>query len=374
MTDADRYARLAAQLLRTQPAQAQAEATDARRDQVVAAMALAVAEKRRRRRTIVAAGVAFAAAAAVLLLVKATGHKQTGKQTGKDTGSTAETTLLVEANTGSGNSLVRNALQKPLLDGARLVEGDSVEAEQNSSATLGFANGTRVTLSAAGRLRVDELAATRRFSLHRGHLEAHVAKLGQGERFVVDTPDAEVEVRGTVFGIAVAAAGDCPGLAVRSRVAVSEGAVWVRLGASQVLLKPGQSWASPCPDSPAAEAETRPSASSATPSGAARAMPSTHPPVHHAAAARPHTPSVPNEVAAALPPQLAPPAEVPVHRESHLAEQNGLFSSAIASEHQGDHATALRKLDDLIQRFPAGPLAESARAERQRILSAQPPR
>jgi outer membrane protein assembly factor BamD (BamD/ComL family) len=54
-----------------------------------------------------------------------------------------------------------------------------------------------------------------------------------------------------------------------------------------------------------------------------------------------------------------------------LAEQNDLFSSAIASEHRGDHATAIRKLDELIQRFPSGPLLESARVERQRILSVQ---
>jgi TolA-binding protein len=52
-----------------------------------------------------------------------------------------------------------------------------------------------------------------------------------------------------------------------------------------------------------------------------------------------------------------------------LAEQNDLFSAAMAAERQGQHAAALRRLDELISRFPSGPLSESARGERQRILS-----
>jgi hypothetical protein len=74
---------------------------------------------------------------------------------------------------------------------------------------------------------------------------------------------------------------------------------------------------------------------------------------------------------------VAPPeveSKAVPQRESHLAEQNALLSAAMAAEHAGDDATALGKLDQLIQRFPGGPLLESARAERQRILSAQPQR
>jgi TolA-binding protein len=52
-----------------------------------------------------------------------------------------------------------------------------------------------------------------------------------------------------------------------------------------------------------------------------------------------------------------------------LAEQNDLFSAAMAAERQGQHGVALRRLDELISRFPGGPLSESARGERQRILS-----
>jgi TolA-binding protein len=54
-----------------------------------------------------------------------------------------------------------------------------------------------------------------------------------------------------------------------------------------------------------------------------------------------------------------------------LAEQNDLFSAAMAAERQGQHELALRKLDELVERYPGGPLSESARAQRQRILSAK---
>jgi hypothetical protein len=363
MTDGeDRYAQLAARLLRTQPMQAEVAQADGRRDRVVAEMALAIRGKVRRRRTVIATGVVLAAAAAVLLMVKAGASR-------KPIGTSAETTLLVEENTGSGNTLVRNALQKPLVDGAHLVEGDSIEAQKDSSATLGFANGTRVTLSAAGWLHIDELAATRRFSLKVGHLQAHVAKLGRGERFLVDTPDAEVEVRGTVFGVSVSGPDGCGGLAGRSTVSVSEGAVWVRSNTAQVLLHPGESWTTPCPDA-RPPAQTEPPAASneyrVSPRRTGRM------PARHILAAPP--PSVQAPLPAAAPSEAPSPAETPapVRHESSLAEQNNLFSAAISAEHQGNHTAALGKLDELIARFPNGPLRESARAERQRILSAQP--
>jgi hypothetical protein len=275
--------------------------------------------------------------------------------------------LLVEEHTGVGNTLVRNALQKPLLDGVPLVEGDAIQSQEGSSTTLAFANGTRVTLSEAGRLQVDELAATRRFSLKAGHLQAHVAKLARGERFVVDTPDAEVEVRGTVFEVAVTSATGCGDRASSSTVEVKEGAVWVRSGTREVLLRPGASWTSPCA-SAATEPEARPTSDGTTAVDKRRGP---HP-AHHPVAVRRPSAQEPTPTVAPVP--VAPPAVAATtapQRESHLAEQNNLLSAAMAAEHAGDHATAIGKLDQLIQRFPAGPLLESARAEKQRILSAQ---
>jgi hypothetical protein len=352
----DRYARLAARVLKEQPEQAESGAPEGRRDRVVAAMALAIEAKRRKRRTLVGAGILLAAAAAALFTVRVTRKHTVG----------TESSLLVEENLGAGNALLRNAVQKPLLDGARVVEGDSVQADRDGRATLAFANGTRVTLSAAGRVRIDELASTRRFSLQAGRVRAKVAKLGPGERFVVDTPDAEVEVRGTVFDVAVG--GGCSDDTSRSTVEVSEGAVWVRSGSAQVVLHPGESWTSPCPEAPAAKVE------SPTVAPAAATPPRPAHPRHHTVA---HPTSAPSPAPVA-PPAIAPPsATAPpslVRHPSHLAEQNNLFSAAMAAEHRGDHATAIGKLDELIRRFPSGPLVESARAERKRIVAVQPMR
>ena len=99
-------------------------------------------------------------------------------------------------------------------------------------------------------------------------------------------------------------------------------------------------------------------------------------PVRKPAAAR-----MPSTVAPAAVPRESPlvpaaasaPSERPTEAASvsRLSEQNDLFSAAMAAERQGQHDLALRKLDDLIAHYPGGPLSESARAERQRILAAQ---
>jgi TolA-binding protein len=69
--------------------------------------------------------------------------------------------------------------------------------------------------------------------------------------------------------------------------------------------------------------------------------------------------------------QTTPPSQpVAPPPMSRLVEQNDLFSAAMEAERHGHHAAALHKLDDLIKRFPEGPLTESARGERQRIRSA----
>jgi TolA-binding protein len=74
-----------------------------------------------------------------------------------------------------------------------------------------------------------------------------------------------------------------------------------------------------------------------------------------------------------LPVVAAAPSVVPAPA-SQLSQQNDLMSAAMAAERQGQHDVALRKLNELIIRFPGGPLMESARAQRQRILAAPPPR
>ena len=57
---------------------------------------------------------------------------------------------------------------------------------------------------------------------------------------------------------------------------------------------------------------------------------------------------------------LTPSAEAPA---SQLAEQNHLFSSAMAAKRRGDDAGTVRLCNELVARFPDSPLADQARAE-----------
>ncbi|HEY0839733.1 MAG TPA: FecR family protein, partial [Vulgatibacter sp.] len=82
-------------------------------------------------------------------------------------------------------------------------------------------------------------------SLSQGTISLHVEHLGQGERFVVATTDAEVEVRGTRFEV------DAREGKLR-RVQVQEGMVEVRAaGRAPVALRPGERW---LPDDGSSEA------------------------------------------------------------------------------------------------------------------------
>ena len=357
----DRYALQAARLLRDEQPETQSSPSERRRDAIVAAMALTIAGKARRRRGVLATGLVLAAAAAVVLLVRGTGG-----------GSGQSAVFAVEHVAGGGGLLLRAGTTQPLAEAAVLATGDSLRTSRGGNATIASGKGTRLTLSAAGHMRIDEMGATRRLMLSSGSLYAQVAKLGQGERFVVNTPDSEVEVHGTVFGISV---GDCHGTASRSTVQVSEGAVWLRSADGQILLRPGDSWATPCAPTRASPAPTAPAG---TPNTATNppGIPLARPAVRHVGAnklagfsssALSRTDTAGSPPAQPTPRNLTPKPE-PV---SHLAEQNDLFSTAMSAEHLGQHDLALRHLDDLIQRFPGGPLRESAQAEKQRILSAQ---
>lgn len=78
--------------------------------------------------------------------------------------------------------------------------------------------------------------------LSHGSVSLHVEHLTPGERFIVATADAEVEVRGTRFEVLVD-----EGKLVR--VAVTEGKVEVRVaGQEPLLLHPGESWERPVPE------------------------------------------------------------------------------------------------------------------------------
>jgi TolA-binding protein len=192
--------------------------------------------------------------------------------------------------------------------------------------------------------RVDSQGEVERFSLQHGALSAHVAKLAQGQRFIVTTPDAEIEVRGTRFRLNVLERGQACGAGTRSRLDVSEGVVEVRAAGAFVSVKAGQHWPADCAvaaDSSAEQSlgdrgENRATAPSTTDASAPRSAPQ------------------------------------PV---SALTQQNDLFAEGVALRRQGDVHGALRAYQDVIARYPNSPLAENAMVERMRLLKAsQSPR
>jgi hypothetical protein len=84
----------------------------------------------------------------------------------------------------------------------------------------------------------ERTAGLEQVRLRAGRIDVYVPRLADGERFVVITADAEVEVRGTDFQ--VAAAGD-----LLRAVLVREGVVEVRRKGDSIQLRAGQQWRAP---------------------------------------------------------------------------------------------------------------------------------
>lgn len=330
MSDPD-YTALAAAALKRRDADARPR--EFSRDQGIGVVANAMAERRRRRRALRAflVGGALASAAGIALFF-GVGSLRTGAHT-----------ACLGAGCGGGHVRVDGSVAEH-----RLEHGQSVVAGQGRSTVVEFGSGTRITLREQGELVYREDTAVQRFGLVRGAAHLVVAKLSGGQRFVVDTEDAEVEVRGTVFDVAVKSGPpECPR---RTAVAVTEGAVEVRSRGKVLVLHPGDTWLGDCsaPEKPADTA--RPTA----PSRAAKKAPSV-----------PTAPSAAEVVASTAD---APSNAKDDAQDSSLNEQNDLYAAATGARKQGDGARALALYDRLLERFPRSPLSESASVERIRLL------
>jgi hypothetical protein len=231
---------------------------------------------------------------------------------------------------GAGATLVRAGNVLALGTGARLRSGDRLRAGRRGEVRVELSSGTRFGL-AGGEMELVGLESVQRFALRTGRLRADVAKLPTGHRFLIATADTEVEVKGTSFEVEVIPPSRCADGAT-TRVRVFEGVVVVRRGEGEVRVGAGSSWPEACGETAGDD------------HSAAAALP------RHAGHLR------------ALAPRLQSSAEQLA--ASTLAEQNDLFADALRARRRGDRVGALRRLDELITRFPSGPLAESARARR----------
>lgn len=133
-----------------------------------------------------------------------------------------------------------------LPEGGPLWAGDRVLALQDGRVALNLPTGTRLTLESGADLMLLGDAPSQVFSLGAGSVRAEVAKLKQGERFIIRTSDAEVEVRGTSFRVAYAASDPRCGNGTTTRVSVDEGVVTVRSTGQEWTVAAHESWPRGC--------------------------------------------------------------------------------------------------------------------------------
>jgi ferric-dicitrate binding protein FerR (iron transport regulator) len=282
----------------------------------------------------------FAAACGLALFVgwRSFGAERFGGAVASAPGAQPPPGLTIAALEGSGASVERLGTETAAAVQERIGPGALVRAPRDGHVVLALDTGTRLRVAAAGRARVVELGTMQRFDLESGSLEAAVAKLQPGHRFVVATPDAEVEVKGTRFELVVDGEVSRCEPTVRTRLTVQEGVVAVRHDGREVRVAAGAIWpnCSP-PRAPAARAA----------------------PAAVRARGAPRLTAAERERAGADP--------------STLPEQNDLFAAAFAAHRRGNDDEAIRWLDRLVTRYPAGQLAESARAQKRHLLEDRGP-
>jgi hypothetical protein len=323
MTEPSDLTRLAAEVLAR--AQDGRKPPSASRDE--RGVALVAAAIRGRRRTLrlrwAATGVAAAAAAAMVLgatwgRVRRPPAPEIAQGPAVAEHAAATAGGVVEAVVGDAY-VIQGDHGRSIVEGTRVAAGDRIVVQRGGHVAFMLSTGTRIGLDEGADLAVVAQGAMQLFRLGAGSMRADVHKLGTGERFLVRTPDGEVEVRGTSFRLADVAADPACGAGTTTRLAVYEGVVAVRVGTTEVNVAAGGSWPPGC-------------------GGASAGLP---PPLRPAASSRPA-----------------------------LADQNDAYSEALAARDRGDVDGAAAKFERLASKYPSSPLAENAMAERMKLLTA----
>ena len=367
----DRYAALARRLfLRHRREVSPRLPTDRRR--LVAAVEQALRGRSRRRaraRWLTSGAVVVAAAAAALVLVPRLRSAGGGATVAQGSGTpvavagspapAADAHALRVISAADEGEPARAAMDasgcgsRPIVRGMALQAGIQLLAPESGEVQIGTAEGTALTLERGGDVRVSEVGATMRFALARGAVRAHVAKLRAGERFIIETDDAEIEVHGTTFRVSLAAVDATCGGGVRTRVSVDEGVVTVsaRGGGAVAQIGAGRQWPEGCAVSVgggrapslralANDGQVARRGGTGRAAGAARA----------------------DKLGSADEPAGLPPSE--------LAAQNDLFAAAIRAARGDDVSEALQLFTSFAKRYPDSPLFEHALAQRMKLLAA----
>jgi len=190
-----------------------------------------------------------------------------------------------------------------------------------------------VRLSKATSVRVLETRLSgQRLFLRSGRVDVEVPEHGPKQHLVIETPDAEAHVVGTIFSVELRSVGETHEMA--TVVNVSRGEVRViRRGGSVQAVRAGERWVAGEPALAAAADQASDEAErTARPGSKARA------------------------------------SRTGVASASELAAQNRMYRSALDARNGGNDAKAVRILDRFLAKYPDSPLAQEAEVERFRTL------
>ena len=310
--------------------------TPAARAGAIAAIAQAITTRARKRRMFRLAGGAAVAAAAIAGVFAGSHVVRHALAPAASQMASSGGPEIVAHPAAAGASVLVSGAEAPLVEGRALAAGSRIVTPPNGRAILSFSTGTSVELGEGADLTVGGEGGSEVLLLAGGFVDLHVAKLTAGQRFVVDTPDAEVEVRGTQFRVAVAPPDPACGGGTTTRITVTEGVVVVRHSGVESRVAAGERWPSAC--SRDADASF---------------------PVSDGHLATP-------PAAKLFPGGRAVPA-------SALAEQNDLFAEATTAKRRGDVPGAVTAFNRLLAKYPACPLAEGAAVDRMRLLRTTAP-
>jgi hypothetical protein len=359
-------------LQRGEPARSEAAREERRREQIkrlaqtIGQVPVLLHRRRTLRRRIGVATATFVAAAAAVV-VFALPHSQALPELARS-GALAPVTKTVAAR--SQGLILRQVVGKVIAtheDGSDVVlskemsldEGDQISTTAEAYASLELEAGTRVDLASATTL---ESVHGRELVLRVGRVDLNVPKVpGVAPRLVVNTPDTQVVVRGTIFSVEV----EGTGAALVTAVGVTRGAVSVFHDGQERLIEAGRMWSSAAPTetSPLFESDRGlDNDTGATVGTVSEPEGENAGPVEAPAVVKPRA----GRRAKSEPAPVAeqPEAKVDSAQTSNLSQQNRVFARGLRARDQGDDRRAVYWFDQLLRRYPNSPLAESAERER----------
>jgi ferric-dicitrate binding protein FerR (iron transport regulator) len=351
------YAELAASILKQKPAYHREPGLTRDRGIAIVAQAMRQTSRSRQRARVWLIGSAAAAAAAAAVVVLSAHLPK------KPASSVIAGTTSACGNSQSvcgGASDLAPSVDVGHMNGHDILPGSIFQADSGKSARVHFDSGTHMSLDANTKVAYDEGASVHRFSMSRGAVHLQVAKLTKGQRFLLNTLDAEVEVRGTVFSVKVVEPSQ--GCGQRTQVSVEEGVVEVRTAMQLHTLHAGDRWPGSCVASQA-KSDQR----GLTP-GVLRSGASVADLAKSETTAGPVGGSIPassnkNELQVNTSSGIEDPLP-----KSALAQQNDIYARASTERRLGHTADAIALYQQLITRFPASALVESAFVQRLRLL------